>query len=357
MDSLTHAVLGASMQGALLGRWQGRKALLYGALLANLPDLDVLIDYGDPVANMTHHRGFSHSLFVLSGFSLLLAWLLRRWRPDPRYGGKRLLLCIWLVLLGHVLLDGLTSYGTQLLWPLATPPVAWSSVFIVDPLYTLPLLIAVLVAAFRGADGRSRRWQCWALGLSSLYLGFTLAGKQMAEQRVEQALAGEGVRAEALFSTPAPFNSLLWRVVALDGEDYHEAMVGWFDREPPEPVRLPRGSRWREVLAGSPQHARLDWFSRGVLRYDRVGEGIVATDLRMGIPGYHPFRFVLAERHDGHWQALPVTRRLPMERGGTEQFRALWRRIWNDRPELPLRQWADRLQHGGSPATEFVQGR
>lgn len=357
MDSLTHAVLGATMQGALLGRWQGRKALLYGALLATLPDLDVLIDYGDPVANMTHHRGFSHSLFVISAFSLLLTGLLRHWRPDPRYGSGRLLLTIWLVLTGHVLLDGLTSYGTQLLWPLARPPVAWSSLFIIDPLYTLPLLAVVLVAVVRGVDGRSRRWQCWALGLSSLYLGFTLAGKQMAEERVEQVLAREGVRTEALFSTPAPFNSLLWRVVALDGEHYHEALVGWFDRLLPEPVRLPRGSHWRAVLAGSPQHARLEWFSRGVLRYDRVGEDIVATDLRMGIPGFHPFRFVLAEQRDGRWQTLPVSRRLPMERGGTEQLRVLWRRIWSERPEVSLRQWADRMQHDGSPATKLVQNR
>lgn len=44
MDSITQAVLGASIQGALLGRWQGRKALLYGATLATLPDLDVIID-------------------------------------------------------------------------------------------------------------------------------------------------------------------------------------------------------------------------------------------------------------------------------------------------------------------------
>ena len=78
MDSITQAVLGASIQGALLGRWQGRKALLYGAMLATVPDLDVVMEYGDAVANMTYHRGFSHSLFVLSGFALLLTWLARR---------------------------------------------------------------------------------------------------------------------------------------------------------------------------------------------------------------------------------------------------------------------------------------
>jgi inner membrane protein len=83
MDSLTQAVLGASIQGALLGRWQGRRALLYGAMLGTLPDLDVIIDYGDAVADMTYHRGFSHSLLVLSILAVLLTalarWLKPRW--------------------------------------------------------------------------------------------------------------------------------------------------------------------------------------------------------------------------------------------------------------------------------------
>ncbi|MGE4477106.1 MAG: metal-dependent hydrolase, partial [Stutzerimonas sp.] len=83
MDSITQALLGATVHTAVLGRWQGRKALLFGAALGTLPDLDVVIDYGDAVANMTYHRGFSHSLFVLSGLALLLAWLVRRLRPHP----------------------------------------------------------------------------------------------------------------------------------------------------------------------------------------------------------------------------------------------------------------------------------
>ncbi len=50
--------MGGSIQAALLGRIQGRKALLYGAVLATLPDLDVFVPYPDPVSLMTYHRGF-----------------------------------------------------------------------------------------------------------------------------------------------------------------------------------------------------------------------------------------------------------------------------------------------------------
>lgn len=201
MDSITQALLGASVQGAMLGRWQGRKALAYGAVLGTLPDLDVVIDYGDAVANMTYHRGFSHSLFVLSLLAVLLTWLIRRFRPDERYTGTRLFFGIWLVLITHVLLDAFTSYGTQLLWPLTTPPIAWSSVFIIDPLYSLPLLIAVLTGLLFGLRGRRARWPAYALAISTCYLGFTLAGKQMAEHRVQATMASQGIQAEQMFST------------------------------------------------------------------------------------------------------------------------------------------------------------
>ncbi|GIZ11423.1 metal-dependent hydrolase [Pseudomonas sp. NCCP-436] len=345
MDSITQAVLGASIQGALLGRWQGRKALLYGALLATVPDLDVVIEYGDAVANMTYHRGFSHSLFVLSGLALLLTWMARRWRPHPGYSSGRLLLTLWLVLITHPLLDAFTSYGTQLFWPLPPTPTAWSSLFIIDPLYTLPLLLAVVIGLARGLRGE----QAWrvpaaALALSTLYICFSLAGKFMAEQRVERELARLGIQAEQLFVTPTPFNTLLWRVIVLDGEYYHETLVGWFDRQPPQLLRLPRGLHLREALADSPMHARLDWFSGGVLRYDRVGDKLIATDLRLGMTGFHPFRFVFARFHDGRWQNAAAVERLPFERGEPQQLILLLKRIWQPELKVPLLAWASELK-------------
>ncbi|MCW3148964.1 metal-dependent hydrolase [Stutzerimonas stutzeri] len=343
MDSITQAVLGASVQAALLGRWQGRKALLYGAMLGTLPDLDVVIDYGDAVANMTYHRGFSHSLFVVSGLALLLAVLARRFRPDPGYSAARLFLTLWLVLLTHVLLDAFTSYGTQLLWPLDTPPIAWSSVFIIDPLYSVPLLLAVLVTGLTGLRGRAAHWPAVALLLSSLYLGFTVAGKQMAEQRVLAEMTREGIQAERMFSTPTPFNSLLWRVILVDGERYHEALVGWLDEAPPQLVALPRGQHLAAALTDSPHHARLQWFTGGLLRYDEEDGQLLVTDLRLGMTGFHPFRFPLAERNGSGWTLLDNAERLPAERGDLSRLEVLWRRIWQQHPDVPLGDWATDL--------------
>ena len=248
------------------------------------------------------------------------------------------------MLVTHPLLDAFTSYGTQLFWPLTPTPTAWSSLFIIDQLYTVPLIAAVVISLFTGLREQSWRVPAVALALSTLYIGFSLAGKFMAEQRVEQELARQGIQAERLFVTPTPFNTLLWRVIVLDGEDYHEALVGWLDDDTPHLQRLPRGTHLREQLAGSAMHERLDWFTGGVLRYDQVGDHLIVTDLRLGMTGFHPFRFDFAHLRDGRWQLQEHIARLPFERGEIEHLNLLLKRIWQPELDVPLLAWASELQ-------------
>ncbi|AZY52187.1 metal-dependent hydrolase [Bordetella avium] len=340
MDSVTQAVLGAGIQATLLGRWQGRRALLYGAALATLPDLDVLIRYPDPVSSMTYHRGFSHSIFVLTAFALLLMWLIRKRWPAAKYSAARLFLTLWLVLVTHPLLDAFTVYGTQLFWPIPWIPESWSSVFIIDPVYTLPLLFAVLAAGVSGVSERMRRILGATLLFSTAYLFAGLAGRFHAEREVTAALRAQGVQPTQVLATPTPMNILLWRVMAkTDGDQYYEALSGWFDRQPPEIVAQPLNLELGQALAGDALLARLRWFTNDWLRFDAMGDNLVVTDLRMGMPGYHNFRFVMGERDNGQWR--PVTpARWPADRGGWNELRQLWARIAG--APLPLADWAKR---------------
>src|SRR5690606_35124090 len=122
MDSLTQILLGGAVAAACVPARHRRAALGAGAVLGTPPDLDVIPLHLlglDPVLNRTRRRGGR------------VAAAPRPW-----------LAAIALALLTHPLLDAFTVYGTQLLWPLPLSPVMWSSVFIIDPLYTLPLLLA-----------------------------------------------------------------------------------------------------------------------------------------------------------------------------------------------------------------------
>ncbi len=342
MDSVTQAVLGAGIQGALLGRVQGRRALVYGAALATVPDLDVLMRYPDPVSLMTYHRGFSHSVFVLTGLAALLAWLIRKYWPQAPYSGRRLFLTLWLVLVTHPVLDAFTVYGTQLFWPLARIPESWAAIFIIDPVYTVPLLAAVLFAVGFGMTLTARRLLAAALVFSTAYLGFGLAGRIAAEDRVREAMQGQGIAVSELRAVPMPFNTLVWRVIAktADGH-YYESVSSLFDREPPEWLRQPLNLDVAQALADVPLHQRLRWFTDDWLRYDVIGDALVVTDLRMGMAGHYTFRFKMAERAaDGQWRAVTPSS-WPGERGGWAELKLVLARILHAQPPLPLAQWSE----------------
>ncbi|NYT79194.1 metal-dependent hydrolase [Alcaligenaceae bacterium] len=342
MDSITQAVLGAGIQGAMLGRFQGRKALLVGAVLATLPDLDVLIRYADPVSGMIHHRGFSHSLIVLTALAALLTLLWRRWRPSPHYSAGWLFLTLWLVLATHPLLDAFTSYGTQLWWPLRPIPTSWSSIFIIDPLFTVPLLIIVLAAAIMGNRPGLWRAMRWALAWCCIYLALSVFGKLLIEHRVRQVLRQDGTQIQAMFSTPEPFNIFLWRVVARTTDDHYvETIASLFDRKPPEHLRQPFNTDLVSTFSGSPQLTGLQWFTGNWLRYDAIGNKLVVTDLRMGLgTGLYSFRFLMATRTEpgAAWQAI-TPQYWPRERG-LDKLGAVMRRVWWQDPPLPLEKWA-----------------
>lgn len=334
MDSITQAALGAAVGGAVLGKPLGRKAIIGGALLGTLPDLDVLIDYGNAVADFTEHRGFSHSLLVLVPFSLLLAGLLHRWRPQIPLG--RWWAFTGLTLVTHPLLDAFTTYGTQLFWPLGQP-VAAASIFIIDPLYTLPLLLAVLCFLWR-PDRRAGLMV--ALGLSSAYLVWSVVAQQLITQRVMPTLAEQGLEHAPRLVQPMPFSLVLWRVTVLEPDERLEIVTGFLDGNRPLHIeRFALNAGLREFGKQLPDGERLEWFTHGFLSYSLQGQQLVATDIRLGVPGAHPFAFVIAEQNGRGWQPVD-SYLLPEQPVNPDAWKMLWARTTGEMPVMCLGELA-----------------
>lgn len=312
MDSLTQAALGAAVAVAALGRrtapW---KAAAWGAAWGTLPDLDAFIDHGDPVSNMTQHRGNSHALFWLTLAALPLGALAARLHGE--WGlRRRWLLAAWLALVTHPLLDWMTVYGTQLLRPFTDTPYAVGSIFIIDPLYTVPLLVGVAVAVAARSAVRWR-WNAAGLLLSSLYLGWTVAAQAHVRGLAQASLARQGIAPTRLLVTPAPLNTLLWRVVAMTPDGYHEGFRSMLDRGQDIAFeRFDRGAALEPALAGLPAVERMRWFTRGFYKLSEVDGRARITDLRMGLEPHYTFSFGVARRSDGGWLAQPV----PSAEGG-----------------------------------------
>lgn len=331
MDSLTQIVLGAAVVAAIAPPRHRRAALLAGAALGTLPDLDALpiaLLTDDPILRMTWHRGFSHSLLVLPW----VAWAIWAWCRTR--GGRvsdaprRWFWAIQLALLTHSLLDAFTVYGTQLLWPLSFRPVMWSSVFIIDPLYTVWLLAACSVAWFARARPLAKHALVGGLALSSLYLGSSLVAKGLVEREAGRALAGLGLQDAPRFSVPMPFNTLLWRVVAMTPDGFVESERSLVaDEGPMRFRRYTSDVRHLAAVRDYPGVRRLDWFNHGFMKAEQRGDQLVLSDLRMGAEPDYTFRFAVAARNDGRWQPIaPEQLEWPWQ--ARRDLEGMWRRIW-----------------------------
>lgn len=327
MDSLSQAVLGASVAGAIAPAGHRGKAMLIGAGLGTLPDLDVFIDFGGAVENYTYHRGFSHSLFMLVPLSALLWLVLLRWWAPVRDEPLRWLAAISLALLTHPVLDAHTAYGTQLFWPLTVPPTSWATLFIIDPLYTLPLLGGVLLAAFRRrAGGTALRV---GLVISTLYVGWSWVAQATVSRNVEDALASMQLQDAPVFLTPTPLNTLLWRVVVMTDDGHLEGFDSlMIDEGTLRFTAYPSAVDAMESAGDVWAVNRLRWFARDFVKARIDNDRLVISDLRMGQEPSYVFSHVVAAHGNPHWKEIPAER-LPMSFGDRALART-WDRIWSD---------------------------
>lgn len=329
MDSVSQIALGAAVSVAVFRKQQPvwRSALL-GAVVGTLPDLDVLIRHGDPISNMTLHRTHSHALFYLTLISPLLAWL---WLKICRYtvSFKLSLLAIWLVLITHPLLDTLTIYGTQLLLPFTNYPYGTGSVFVIDPLFTLPVLIGTAITLLK----RRLFWNTAGLAFGCVYLLAGLMAQQHVYQLARQQL---DVPDSQLLVSATPFNILLWRVVVTQPEQYQEGFYSLLDNS--QTIKLQRYARNGSLLNNwqhEPLVARLTWFTDGFVKLEQQQQQLVLTDLRMGLePGYS-FSFAFQIGEDG---SLSTPQQLAMPNAETTTFVWLWQRMMGQ-TSLSLAQW------------------
>jgi len=344
MDSVTQFALGSVIGVATLGRRIGpRKAAITGGLVATLPDMDVFLPSEDAITDFVSHRGFSHSLFVHTiaapFLGLGIGKLFEGLRTAPRW---QTIGAVWLMLTTHAVLDAFTVYGTKLLWPLTDYPFGLGSIFIIDPLYTIPLAVVTLWAVFQGEWGkRIGRAASVGLVLSSMYLGWTVLAQQLMKDKIAGVLERQAVATDKLLVTPMPFNTVLWKGIAIDGARYFNVYSSLLDgpeardihshaRQLPLGDALPDPAPAEAVARFSKGFFAFGFGERGNGEGDVAGDGdILVRDLRMGATPNYVFTFKLAESKDGEVrQGAPVKLDRVVEEGA---FEWLWARIFDER--------------------------
>jgi len=330
MDTVTQIALGAAVGEAALGRKVGKRAILWGGICGLFPDLDVLVPLGDAVKDFTYHRSASHSLLVLALLTPIFVWLILKIHPQTRIHLKKWGLLVYLAFATHVILDCFTVYGTQIFWPLGTPPVMWSTIFIIDPLYSMPLIVGVLIVLI--SSRKTRRGHIIntaCLSLSTLYLFWCVGAKWHVENVVHASLRQQNITQQAVLTIPSPFNSLLWRILVMDDKGYYEGYYSLFDKT--DSIQVRQYPVDTGLLQGLEQHwpvKRLQWFTHGFYSVRQMENDIVIADLRMGSEPYYVFQFKVGELSNPH--PIPTkSERVRMARGW-DQLQQVWERIWRD---------------------------
>lgn len=218
MDPLTQGVLGSLAPQSVLRK---RKQLVYagvlGFLAGMLPDADIFIRSDkDPLIYLEYHRQFTHSLVFIPVGGLIAALLLYPFFKK-HLSFARAYLFTTLGYATHGLLDACTTYGTQLFWPFSDYRVAWNYISIVDPLFTLPLLAAILIAGWK----KQVRWARLGVVYVFVYIGFGWYQHDRAVELGRQLAASRGHEPQRIEAKPTLANLVLWKVVYQQNETFY----------------------------------------------------------------------------------------------------------------------------------------
>tara|TARA_R110002050_G_scaffold196426_2_gene331409 strand:+ start:117038 stop:118039 length:1002 start_codon:yes stop_codon:yes gene_type:complete len=333
MDSLTQIVLGAAVGEAVLGRKVGNKAMLFGAIAGTIPDLDIFARYlTDNITAIEWHRGFSHSILFAVLFAPIFGWLIFKFQPKAGATWKDWSWLMFWGLFTHPILDSFTTWGTQLFWPFETR-LAFLNIFVIDPLYTLPFLIFLILAMLQKRTSENRRkYNRLGLIISTSYLLLTLLLKGIAYQKFTSSLMEQGLDYTQIDTRPSPFNTILWTANIETKDTYLIGNYSFFDSKPIKFQSYPKNHQLLGAIASNDKIKRLIKIAEGWFTITEKQGQLYFNDLRFGLMSMDPKEEQFAFSYQLKMQG-DVLEILEIPKFNTDAQRLLtelWKRIWGN---------------------------
>ncbi len=288
MDSLSHIVLGAAIGELMLGKKLGKKAMLWGALGANLPDADVFFtSCYHPVDALFVHRGITHSFLFAFLIPPVLGWLFSKfnWKRPATF--KEWTFLYYVTIFSHPLLDSCTMYGTGILEPFSNYRAQFTSLFIIEPLYTLPLLIGFIALLVLKGDSLKRKfWAKFGLWSSTLFLLLAIGNKFYMDTVFTDSLNKQDISHSDIITSPTPFNTILWNAFAKDTSGYWFGFYSHLDKtKNVEFAFVPRNDSLAGDLLQNVMVQKLIRFSNGFYCFTICDNELHFNDLRFAFSG------------------------------------------------------------------------
>lgn len=285
MDSLTQIVLGAAVGEAVAGRKIGNRAALWGAIGGTIPDLDVFLRFlYDPLDAALVHRGFSHSLLFACLAGPALGYLFHL-LTKQKYTFNMWFWFWFLSIVTHPMLDIFTNYGTQFFWPFSWR-LTFNSVFVIDPLYTLPFMILLIGALFMKRESRKRRaWNRAGIIYSCIYLLWGVLVKLAVYANSDNYFETAGIHPKRTMVTPMPLTSFYWDMIAEDDTAYYIGYKSLFTPFNPKDVEvIPKKHELLNQINwnGNSRIEQIRHITNGYYAVSLSGDSLIVSDLRFG---------------------------------------------------------------------------
>lgn len=329
MDSLTQIVLGAAVGEAVLGKKVGNKAILYGAIAGTIPDLDIFAShFTDTVSALAIHRGFTHSIIFSVLFAPIFGWLVSRYEKYKDFKGWAWLF-FW-ALITHPILDAHTTWGTQLFWPLDLR-LAFKTIFVIDPFYTIPFLVFLILTMFQKRTSKKRRlYNRIGLTISTTYLVLTFISKDVAKTRFEDALLTKDIVYQQLDTRPSPLNTILWNANVETKNAYLLGSYSFFDTQDITFETYPKNHELLGDLIENEKVKRMIAISEGWFTISEIDGKLYYNDLRFGLMNLEPnsqefvFKYLIDVDNSGNVQFIEQEK---TQRDGKKLMGELWKRL------------------------------
>lgn len=285
MDSLTHAALGACLGELTAGHKIGKRALLWGALVSNAPDIDVVCYlWMSPTQALLAHRGVTHSIFYNILLAFFLAFILNKILKRHSLSFRDCLLFVGPMLFFHLFLDLFNAYGTGIFEPFSERRISFNALYIIDPFFTLPPLISgtALLVIKRNHFIRLNMAK-GAILASALYLVIGLVNKTYVNSIAGKNLSESGISPASYFTSPTPFNNVLWYIVVQDKKRFLTGYYSIFDADAIiDFEQVNKNDSLLRPFSEKKDLENLKRFSQGYYCANQKDSSVMFNDLRFG---------------------------------------------------------------------------
>ncbi len=291
MDSLTHIAIGACAGEIIAGKQLGKKAILIGAIAQSIPDIDIVAsNFLSPAADLLAHRGFTHSLLFMVLLSPMLGYCSGR-----VFGKYNISFSKWTLIWGiqiaiHLFLDCFNVYGTGLFEPFSHYRVSFNTVFVLDPLFSIwPVIALVVLVMLKSGNKARKKTIVTALTLSTIYLAYSVVVKLYIRRETGKMFQQQHIPTSSIFTTTTLLNNILWYAVGENDSGFYVGYRSLLDKT--DTMQLRYVYKNDTLLNGLTRKDDLNYlirFSQGYYAISRSHDTVLFHDLRFGeIAGRH----------------------------------------------------------------------